>query len=368
MHDHKKVQVLIAEDDYLVGEMIRGLLQDAGYTVVGEAMDGLEAVEKTQSLRPDVVLMDIEMPEMDGIEAMRRIYEQCPTPVVVLTAYDTPELVQQASESGVGAYLVKPPNAYEIDRAITVAMARFEDKIHLLKLNTALQERNTALDTFAHTVAHDLKTPLTLLLGYAELLETNYTTVLDPEGLLHLRKVSKMGHKISNITDELLLLAELRAVQVPIEALAMRRIITNARHRLSYMIQECQAEVVMADTWPIALGYSPWIEEVWTNYLSNGLKYGGRPDEGLAPHLELGATAQPDHTIRFWVADNGPGIALPDQARLFRPFTQLDQTRARGHGLGLSIVKHIVERLGGSVGLESEVGVGSTFWFNLPAA
>jgi two-component system sensor histidine kinase/response regulator len=367
MHDHEKVQVLIAEDDYLVGEMIRGLLQDAGYNVVGEAMDGLEAVEKTQSLRPDVVLMDIEMPEMDGIEAMRRIYAQCPTPVVVLTAYDTPELVQQASESGVGAYLVKPPNAQEIDRAITIAMARFEDKIHLLNLTTTLQERNTALDAFAHTVAHDLKTPLTLLLGYAELLETNYTTVLDPEGLLHLRKVSQMGHKISNITDELLLLAELRT-QVPVEMLGMRRIIANARGRLSYMIQERQAEIIIADHWPVAVGYSPWIEEVWTNYLSNGLKYGGRPEEGLAPRLELGATAQTDRTIRFWVADNGPGIAAPDQARLFTPFTQLDQTRARGHGLGLSIVKHIVERLEGSVGLESEVGMGSTFWFTLPAA
>ena len=127
MKERESTRVLIVEDDYLVGEMIKGLLEEAGYTVVGEAADGLEAIEMIQSLRPDVVLMDIMMPVMDGIEATRLIYERCPTPVVVLTAYHTPEMVERANAAGAGAFLVKPANVCEMERAITVAIAHFGD-------------------------------------------------------------------------------------------------------------------------------------------------------------------------------------------------------------------------------------------------
>jgi len=111
MSNQQDVRVLIVEDDYLNSEMLKGLLEEIWYTIVGEAADGLEAVEMTQSLRPDVVLMDIKMPDMDGLEATRLIQERCPTPVVVVTAYEMSELVEEASAAGVGAYLVKPPSA-----------------------------------------------------------------------------------------------------------------------------------------------------------------------------------------------------------------------------------------------------------------
>lgn len=137
----KDIRVLIAEDDYLVGEMIRGMLLEMGYVIIGQASDGLEATELTQSLQPDIVLMDIKMPDMDGLQATRLIHERNPTPVVVLTAYETSELLQEASAAGVGAYLVKPPNPHDMDRAITIALARFKDMIELRRLNTELQQR-----------------------------------------------------------------------------------------------------------------------------------------------------------------------------------------------------------------------------------
>ena len=132
--------------------------------------------------------------------------------------------------------------------------------------------------------------------------------------------------------------------------------------RLAHMIEEHQTEIILPGTWPVALGYDPWVEEVWVNYLSNAIKYGGQP-----PHVELGATAQADGMVRFWVRDNGSGLTPEEQARLFTPFTRLDQVRAKGHGLGLSIVWRIVEKLGGQVGVESEIGRGSVFTFTLPA-
>jgi len=150
----ENVRVLVAEDDYLVGTMTKGLLEETGYIVVGEAANGLEAVEMTQSLHPDVVLMDIKLPHMDGIEATRRIYESCPTPVVMLTAYDTLEMVEQASAAGAGAYLVKPPNVREMERAITIAIARFGDMMELRRLNAELRAEITERKEAEARIAH----------------------------------------------------------------------------------------------------------------------------------------------------------------------------------------------------------------------
>ena len=145
MRSGKKAKILIAEDDFIVSEVIRKEIEDLGYKVVGKAPDGRKAVEMTCSLKPDVVIMDIEMPDMDGLEATMHINKTCPTPVVILTAYDTPDLVKQASKMGAGAYLVKMPGAREIERAIAIATARFNDMIALRRANAKLQNRNKAL-------------------------------------------------------------------------------------------------------------------------------------------------------------------------------------------------------------------------------
>ncbi len=141
MNMQKDTRVLIVEDESLVSEMVQGLLEEMGYIVAGKAADGPQAIEMTRSLRPDVVLMDIVMPNMDGIEATQRIHESHPTPVVILTAHETPQLVERASAVGVGAYLIKPPNRREMERAITIAIARFGDMMELRRLNAELQAR-----------------------------------------------------------------------------------------------------------------------------------------------------------------------------------------------------------------------------------
>jgi signal transduction histidine kinase len=130
------------------------------------------------------------------------------------------------------------------------------------------------------------------------------------------------------------------------------------------MISEYQGEIELSSrpAWPMVLGYAPWLQEVWANYLSNGLKYGGWP-----PRLTLGAAPQSNGMIRFWVQDNGPGLTPEAQGLLFTEFTRLEELRAEGHGLGLSIVRRIVEKLGGEVGVESTLGQGSVFYFTLPA-
>jgi len=140
----------------------------------------------------------------------------------------------------------------------------------------------------------------------------------------------------------------------------MGAIVSEAQSRLAYMIEQYQAEIITPTDWPTAQGYASWVEEVWINYLSNAIKYGGE-----CPQIELGATVQNDDTVRFWIKDNGPGLTAEEQKELFIPFTRLNQIRTEGHGLGLSIVERIVEKLGGTVGVESTAGQGSTFFFTL---
>lgn len=141
----ENIRVLIAEDDFLVNEMIEGISEELGYTIVGRAANGVQAVEMTRTARPDVILMDIKMPELDGIEACRRIQQTCPTPIVVLTAYETPDLVRRSGDAGVGAYITKPPKATELERAVVIAMARFNDMMELRRLNDALKGANQEL-------------------------------------------------------------------------------------------------------------------------------------------------------------------------------------------------------------------------------
>ena len=143
----QKPRILIAEDDYLVCEAIKHDLKDLGYEMVGEASDGAEAVEMACTLNPDVVLMDIQMPELDGLEATRQIQSRCPMPVVVLTAHESQELVEKASEVGVSAYLIKPPQQTEIERAIVIALARHEDLMKLRLLNKELEKALSEIKT-----------------------------------------------------------------------------------------------------------------------------------------------------------------------------------------------------------------------------
>ncbi len=140
MNSSKTINVLIAEDNFMVSKLIRETVEMLGCTVVGTAINGREAVEMTASLKPDVVLMDIQMPGMDGLEATQRITQACLAPVVILSAYDTPELEKQAACAGAGAFMMKMPDDREIERTIAIAIARFDDMVELRRLNHELSK------------------------------------------------------------------------------------------------------------------------------------------------------------------------------------------------------------------------------------
>jgi two-component system sensor histidine kinase/response regulator len=358
-----KARVLVVEDEGIVALNIQSSLESLGYDVPAIVASGEEAIGMAEEARPDVVLMDVMLSgTMDGVEAAGQIRERFHVPVIFLTAYTGDDTLRRAEITEPFGYLVKPFDERELRTTIEIALYKHLAEERLRHYAAELEVHNEELDAFAQTVAHDLKNPLHYIVGYVGLLNEDYDSMSDEMRRDCLQIIARSVCRLANIIDELLLLAEVRKMDVKAMPLDMASIAAQARERLAFMIGERQAEVTLSNVWPVALGYEPWVEEVWVNYLSNALKYGGQP-----PQVELGATAPVDGTACFWVRDNGPGLTEEEQARLFTPFTRLGQVRAEGHGLGLSIVRRIVEKLGGRVGVESEVGQGSEFYFTLPA-
>ena len=486
-------RILIVEDQIIVARDEQYTLQDLGYSVVGMAATGEDAIKKAEVHQPDLVLMDVMLKgDMDGIEAARQIRERFDIPVIFVTAYADQVTLQRAKLTGPFGYILKPFEERDLRTNIEMALYKhsmdrrlkeseqwfsatlhsigdaviatdaegrvkfmnpvaemltgwkqteavgqdltqvfrtvdaatyMKDKVpSLYRPGTRMEltgtllipragapipiddsgapikdergnvtglvlvfrditERRRAdhereqlideLDAFAHTVAHDLKNPLGIIVGSAEVLEQDFASL--PETVLRkfLRAIAFKGRKMNNIVDELLLLAGARRANVQTEQLEMAAIVAESLERIGDMINEYGVEVHKPDVWPTVEGYGPWVEEVWINYLSNALKYGGRPEGGIAPTIELGFEVAADEEpgyVRFWVQDNGVGLSPEQQVQLFVPFVRLGQMHVEGHGLGLSIVQRIIENLGGHVGVESAVGEGSRFYFTLPVA
>ena len=356
--------LLIVDDKPINLKMLFAYLRDLNFKVL-VAQDGEDALVRVTHAPPDLILLDVMMPHIDGYETCRRLKENEATrdiPVIFMTALSETVDKVKGFEMGAVDYITKPVQHEDVLARITAHLTIRKLQKDLEDKNQLLEQQNAELEAFAHTVAHDLKNPLNGITGFSSMLIYKLASSLDAESLDFLQHIKKSGLNMADIIDSLLLLASSRQIDVEMTALDMVEIITRVQQRLDYMIKEFQGEIVLSSEWPTALGYAPWIEAVLANYISNGLKYGGRP-----PRLELGATPNDEGYIRFWVHDNGDGLTPEQQSQLFVPFTRISQVRVEGHGLGLSIVQRVISRCGGQVGVESDAGQGSTFYFTLPA-
>jgi signal transduction histidine kinase len=389
MNLQKEMRILIVEDDFMVRETIRQRVENLGYSVISEAIDGRQAVEMTQSLRPAVVLMDIEMPDMDGIEATRRIYESCPTPVIMLTAYDTSELAEQASEAGAGAYLVKMPKAMEIERAITIATARFDDMMKLRLMNTELQaevaereraeaalqeysgrleemvaerarelqetqqqlvrqEKLAVLGQMAGGIAHELRTPLGAIKNSAYFLNL---VLKEPELKVkdHLAILDREVETCNRIINSLLSFA--RPQESVRREVDVNDVLQTVLSRLA-VPENVKLMRQLDEALPTILAAPDQLELAFGNLALNAVQ--AMPEGGrLIVKSEVISRDTPSGRME-WVTvsivDTGIGVPTENLNKLFEP---LFTTKAKGIGLGLALVRNIVEDNGGSIEVES---------------
>ena len=348
----KRTTILIIEDDRLSAETLAEILEINGYrpVVARNAIDGLKVA---RAEFPSLIITDLMMPGMSGfglLEALREDSDLRGIPVIVVSGKDDRTDIRKSMNLGAADFIGKPFTAAEVILSVS---ARLEKK-----------ELVDELDAFAHTVAHDLGSPLAVLLGKLEvslmLADTADTKTLKAG----ISDAHVAAFRLKEITEELMVLSGVRRQAVSFSPLEMGSLVREAMERMGQLITRTSAHIVLPSGWAPATGHAPWITEVWVNYLSNAAKYGGP-----SPRITLGSgKSSAEGFSRYWVKDHGPGISPEKQGELFIPFTGVTGVRTSGHGLGLSIVRRIVDKHGGRVGVETAVGVGSTFWFELPAA
>jgi len=247
MTDRKEIRILVAEDDFLVSQEIIRSLKFLGYEKIDLASNGEKAVEMASSKKPDIILMDIEMPKMNGIEAARQIGLSMSIPIVILTAHESSDYIEQAVHIGVGAYLTKPARPEEIERAFAIALARHQDIILREGLIRELEQNRHQLneaiitkDKFFKIIAHDLKNPVFGIQGLIELIDQNfdeYPTETKKE-LIHAIKIS--ADKISDLLVNLLQWAKTQdgSIKVEPEKIVLSKAVATAIRPLEALAKE----------------------------------------------------------------------------------------------------------------------------------
>jgi len=228
-------------------------------------------------------------------------------------------------------------------------------KNQIQEMKTQIQE----LDAYNHTVAHDLKSPLSVITLKTDLVEAFDT--LSPKSQKLLEDIRERVQYMSEMIDQLLTLTRVRDETDTFVMVDTNKILNNVLTRF-VEIEDGTITLEIQPNLPMVMGHPQWIEELFANLISNAIKYMG--DDNPDPIIKIHAEKQP-LGAKFMITDNGIGIPADQLATLFNKFQRGEHSHIEGFGLGLAIVHRIITRLGGGIGVESDEGVGTTFWFTL---
>lgn len=362
--DLRGATLLIVDDKPQNLRLISDFLAEQGFDLM-LSRTGEQALERVRMEPPDLVLLDLRMPGMGGFEVCRRLKADPDTsdiPVIFMTAVDDTAHKVEGFELGAVDYITKP-----IQRDELLARIRHHLQLHRLQLELSaksedLARKNEELEAYGRTIAHSLKTPLASATRFLEILHKFRADNLSAEQRHLVAQALNALAAAGQVVEALLLLAMVSQQDVELRPLDMGSVVAQALRQLSALQTRTGGAVTVPEAWPRAMGYAPWVGEVWVNLLSNAFKYGGTP-----PCVAVGAADDGVH-VRFWVRDNGETLSAADRSRVFLPFTRLQQERAEGHGLGLTTVERIISRLGGRVGVAPAPGGGNEFYFTLLGA
>lgn len=223
-----------------------------------------------------------------------------------------------------------------------------------------LEESNKELDAFVHTVAHDLRAPLTPIIAYAEILQENYKEQLDEQGLSYLAEIEKAGTEMLSLMEGLLSLAKSGTIKRPVKCVSTDEVVARVIKNLEPNISA--AGVVLRIN-PLPSVHIPktFLAQIFDNLVGNALRYAGNNGD----LIEVGGE-QAGKQIRFFVRDHGPGISERERKHIFEIFYRgTNKGKVKGSGIGLAIVYKIARNCGGRAWVEETPGGGCTFWVEM---
>jgi signal transduction histidine kinase len=229
-----------------------------------------------------------------------------------------------------------------------------------------LQETIAQLKAYSYSISHDLRAPLRAMHGYARILLDEFQARLGPDGKVYLERILSAAERMDNLIQGVLSYSQLANSELQPEAIDLDRLIQDVIEHYPVLSSAAANGRIRVETpLPRVMAPQAALSQCVSNLLTNAVKF--VPD-GTAPDVRLRAECQ-DRDVRLWVEDKGIGIAPEYQSRIFGVFERIPGPRTyEGTGIGLAIVQKAVERMGGTVGVESELGKGSRFWILLPSA
>ncbi|MFQ5561027.1 MAG: response regulator, partial [Nitrospinota bacterium] len=393
--DRSRPVILTVDDELVIRESFRDFLEDHDYTVL-EARDGAEGLRVFNEASPDLVLADIRMPVVDGLEVLRQITKLSPeTPVIAVSGTGVIFDVVEALRLGAWDFIIKPVLdldilGHAIERSLVRARLARENRTYIENLRETTVSRdelvkeverrklveeelerrvqdvsavNRALEEFAYAASHDLKEPLRTIASYTQLLEKKIKNKVDEEAGLYMGFVVNAAIRMDKLIGGILRYLSISSFDEPFFCISSEQAVTAAIHNLNYTIRANGAKVTYGPM-PGVFADKVQLTELFQNLIGNAVKF---HRERVPPEVEIQANLLTDTgEWLFSVRDNGIGIKRKHFDRIFSIFKRLHtQEKFLGTGIGLPICKSIVERHGGRIWLESEEGRGTIFFFTV---
>ncbi len=366
----RKNHILIVDDNEMNRELLSRRLKRNDYSI-STATNGRETLELVETQNFDLILLDIMMPEINGMEVLRIIrqsHSMTELPIIMVTAKGLSDDVVKAFEFGANDYLMKP-----ID--FPVMLARIQTQMRLKQLEEMLKKaRDEAINAsyakseFLASMSHEIRTPMNSIIGMADVL---IDSDLSNEQKNHVALIQKAGDTLLTLINDILDVSKIEAghlkleniefdlVKVVEETIAMMKIRTDVKSLdLSTNVSSEVTNVYYGD--------SCRLKQILINLIGNSVKFTAFGE--IVVNIKLNNECHGKTEILFSVSDTGIGIPFEKKTHIFEKFSQADSSTTRkygGTGLGLAISKKLVEMMGGQIWVESEINIGTTFYFTI---